>query len=236
MKKNIVMFSGGKDSTAMLLKMIEMNYQIDDIVCVDTGVEFPEMYEHIKKVEKYINRKITVLKFEKTFEYYLTEHEKTKGKNKGKKGYGFPDFRNRWCTTYKKNTATKYLKKYKDFDIIEYHGIAVDEIKRTEKNNDGRDIEYPMIDWDMTEKQALAYCYNRGFNWGGLYEKLDRVSCYLCPLSRISELETVYNDYPKLWDNMVELDKKSYREFRSDYTLTELTYKFKENKKQQKLF
>lgn len=32
MKKHIVCFSGGKDSTAMLLKMIENNMPIDDII------------------------------------------------------------------------------------------------------------------------------------------------------------------------------------------------------------
>jgi len=49
--RHIVSFSGGKDSTAMLLKMIEENMQIDEIIFCDTGVEFPAMYEHIRKVE-----------------------------------------------------------------------------------------------------------------------------------------------------------------------------------------
>lgn len=49
--KHIVSFSGGKDSTAMLLMMIEKGMQIDDIIFCDTGKEFPEMYEHIKQVE-----------------------------------------------------------------------------------------------------------------------------------------------------------------------------------------
>jgi len=40
--KHIVSFSGGKDSTAMLLKMIENNMLIDDIIFLDTTVEFPE--------------------------------------------------------------------------------------------------------------------------------------------------------------------------------------------------
>ena len=53
--KHIVSFSGGKDSTAMLLMMIENN-KIDEIIFLDTTVEFPQMYEHIEKVEKYIGR------------------------------------------------------------------------------------------------------------------------------------------------------------------------------------
>lgn len=96
--KHIVSFSGGKDSTAMLLMMIEKGMHIDEIVFCDTTVEFPQMIEHINKVEKYINRKITRLQAPFDFEHYLAYHVKVRGKNKGKKGYGFPDFRNRWCT------------------------------------------------------------------------------------------------------------------------------------------
>ena len=47
--KHIVSFSGGKDSTAMLLKMIEKGMPIDEIIFCDTTAEFPEMYDHIKK-------------------------------------------------------------------------------------------------------------------------------------------------------------------------------------------
>lgn len=87
--KHIVSFSGGKDSTAMLLKMIENNMKIDEILFCDTVKEFPQMYEHIKKVEDYIKRPITKIKAEKSFDYYMFEHIKTKGKNKGQKGYGW---------------------------------------------------------------------------------------------------------------------------------------------------
>lgn len=51
---NVVQFSGGKDSTAMLLMMLEKNMPIDDIIFCDTGKEFPQVYEHIEKVNKYI--------------------------------------------------------------------------------------------------------------------------------------------------------------------------------------
>ena len=66
--KHIVSFSGGKDSTAMLLMMLEKGMKIDEIIFLDTTVEFPEMYEHINKVEKYIGRTITKLKTENDFE------------------------------------------------------------------------------------------------------------------------------------------------------------------------
>lgn len=49
---HVVSFSGGKDSTAMLLKMTELGKPIDCILFCDTGLEFPAMYEHIKSVGK----------------------------------------------------------------------------------------------------------------------------------------------------------------------------------------
>ena len=226
-EKHIVSFSGGKDSTCMLLKMIDEGMQIDDIIFCDTGLEFEEMYEHIRKVEKAIDRKITVLKSDKTFEYYLLEHEKTRGKNKGQKGYSFPDFRNRWCTqSLKKSVVKKYLKeKYSGDDIIEYHGIAIDEPKRFNKNKDKK-VRHPLAEWNVTEADALKYCYDRGYDWGGLYEKFHRVSCWCCPLQSLTELKVLYFDYPKKWEKLKEWQNKTYRKFRIDYSLEELEQKF----------
>ena len=100
--KHIVSFSGGKDSTAMLLRMLEENMPIDKILFCDTGKDFPDMLEHIRKVQNYIvhnyGKEIITLVPSKSFDYYMFEHEKTRGKNKGKKGYGWATIFCRWCT------------------------------------------------------------------------------------------------------------------------------------------
>ena len=66
-KKYVVSLSGGKDSTAMLLRLIAEKRPIDYIIFCDSGLEFPQMYEHISKLEKYINRPIIRLKAEHDF-------------------------------------------------------------------------------------------------------------------------------------------------------------------------
>lgn len=200
--KNIISFSGGKDSTAMLLLMIEKKYNIDDIVFCDTGKEFPQMYEHIKDVEKNIGIKITVLKHEKSFEYYAYEHIR---KNKTV-GYWWPNAMNRWCTTkFKTYMFDKYIKeKYKGEYIKKYIGIAYDEPNRIKKN-----FYYPLFENKITENDALKMCYERGYTWGGLYEIFSRVSCYLCPLQRITEAKKLYNNFPKLWDDIKSIEKKT---------------------------
>ena len=219
--KNVVSFSGGKDSTAMLLMMLERKIAVDRVICVDTTKEFPAMYRHIAKVQAMCPVKIEIVKID--FDYWFGEHVKTKGKSKGKIGYGFPDFRNRWCTSLKRE-AVKKIQKTIDGDSQQYHGIAVDEKKRTENNN--MNIKYPLVDWGITEKQALEYCYSKGLDWEGLYEKFHRVSCWCCPLSRIGELRVLYNDFPELWRELVEMDEKSFRRFRGDYSVYDLSERF----------
>ncbi|MBD3306705.1 phosphoadenosine phosphosulfate reductase family protein, partial [candidate division KSB3 bacterium] len=54
MMQHIVSYSGGKDSTAMLLMMIERHMPIDRIVFADTTLEYPEMYGWIDRVEQII--------------------------------------------------------------------------------------------------------------------------------------------------------------------------------------
>ena len=228
--KHIVQFSGGKDSTCMLLMMLERGMQVDEITFCDTGMEFPQMYEHIDKVERYIGRPITRLKREHSFEYMMFEHQKTKGKRIGEKGYGWATMQNRWCTRYfKEELASKHIRGQK---ALRYIGIAFDEPKR--HINVHKNIRHPLFEWQITEKMALEYCYNHGFDWGGLYEKFRRVSCWCCPLQPISELRTLYHDFPSWWTKLLEMDKRSITQFhgkivdkfRPDYSVEQLEQRF----------
>ena len=48
--------SGGKDSTAMLLLMLERDMPIDAVIYADTGMDFPEMGAHIEKLDELLYR------------------------------------------------------------------------------------------------------------------------------------------------------------------------------------
>jgi 3'-phosphoadenosine 5'-phosphosulfate sulfotransferase (PAPS reductase)/FAD synthetase len=233
---NVVSFSGGKDSTAMLFKMIDSGVKIDRIINIDTTMEFPEMYSHIEKVKKMIfPLEIETESFD--FEYFFGEYEIKRGDRAGEFGYGWPDFRNRWCTTIKKNLFKNMIlgnkhdprktPSYRGFSkyenkFLSYVGIAYNEKQRMKGGN----YRYPLIDWKMGEKDSLEYCYSLGFDWGGLYEKFDRVSCYCCPLGRMKEFQNVIVYYPKLWEKVKKMDRKSFREFTKDYSVKELTEMF----------
>ncbi len=217
---NIVSFSGGKDSTAMLLMMLERGEPIDRILYVDTTKEFPAMYRHIEKVQAMCPIKIERLTMD--FDYWFKRHVKTRSKHKDHNGYGWPMPLARWCTSEK----IKALKRAKPKDCIDYIGIAYDERKRKEKKCYPATARFPLIEWEVTEAQALEYCYSKGLDWEGLYEKFNRVSCWCCPLQRVSCLRTLYNDFPALWAELVEMDKSSRQSFKARCSVAEFTERF----------
>ena len=184
---NVVSFSGGKDSTAMLLKMIEEKMDIDCVLFCDTGLEFPQMYEHIDKV------------------------------------------RMRWCTKIlKSEPREKFIKSLKEhYEIRYYVGLAADEGYRLDrKNNQQANHVHPLVDWNMTEADCLKYCYDRGYDWGGLYEHFKRVSCWCCPLQSLEELRKLRKYFPEQWSQLLEWEKNNFRNFRADYRVDELEKRF----------
>lgn len=94
----------------MLLLMIERGLPIDTVLWADTGMEFPEMYDHIRKVDDYLYRErgihITMLRHPKGFEYLMFEEEKQRPSSIENRqrlgvslyGNGWPGAKVRWCT------------------------------------------------------------------------------------------------------------------------------------------
>ena len=237
--KHIVSFSGGKDSTAMLLIMLEKGWQVDEVVFCDTGMEFPGMYKHIDQVEKRIERKIKRLTPEKSFHYYMFEHVKQKGKNMGHKGYGWPTAMGRWCTDRLKVRPTKrYLKGNKN--VVLCLGIAADEAERTATKTkeavNSEKVAYPLVEWGMTEKECLEYCYREGFDWNGLYEQFNRVSCWCCPLQPRSSFKALRTYHPDLWNELIEMDKLSSNSIKSYTTLAKIEKQIQAEERQISIF
>ena len=232
----MVSFSGGKDSTAMLLRMLEEKMPVDIILFCDTGLEFPALYEHIDKVEKNISMPIVRLKPEHSFEYWFCEKEIKRGENSPvtakfgeQKGFSWPGPRQRWCTERLKNAPrNRYFKELRQkYNVIENVGIAADEAYRLErKNNQRENCRHPLVEWGMTEKDCLQYCYDRGYDWDGLYEYFERVSCWCCPLQSLEDLRILYRKFPELWEQLKRWDDMTWRKFRADYSVKELEIRF----------
>ena len=216
-----VSLSGGKDSTAMLLLMVERGLPIHAVLTADTGMEFPEMYEHLQKLDDYLFAErglhLTWLRHPKGFEWLMFEEKKQRSASIENRqwlgvslyGNGWPGPRVRWCTgQLKTHLIHKEINRLKgQYRAVSYVGIAADEPKRIKSER------YPLVDWGITEKEALQICYDRGYDFGGLYQIYHRCSCWCCPLQGIGELRKLRQYHPELWERLREMDKRALAQF-----------------------
>lgn len=212
------------------------------------------MEEHIDLLEQYIKQKITRLRPREPFDYMFSQLPviSRKGANKGKVsqiGRGWPFFNRRWCTGRKQEAINCHAnaltyRSGMSLPIVQCVGFAFDEQHRAEavgKGNAGKhvSVSYPLIDACMTEKEALSFCYERGFTWGGLYKIFDRLSCYCCPLGGERNARKVWEHFPSLWQRMLEMESwlpegHKGRRFTNTLTVSDLDKKFNEAKRQPK--
>lgn len=106
-------------------------------------------------------------------------------------GNGWPSSSRRWCTREK----VRYIQKYQKTvpGCIPCIGYAADEMHRMKLGPQ----RYPLIEYCITEKQAIEYCRKLGYTWGGLYDLFDRVSCWCCPLQSLDDLRTLRKHRPE---------------------------------------
>ncbi|MFO8012247.1 MAG: phosphoadenosine phosphosulfate reductase family protein [Phycisphaerae bacterium] len=211
---DIVSLSGGKDSTAMLLMMLERREPVHSVVFFDTGWEFPQMYDHLDLLERQTGVDIVRLKPKRPFGYWMFDRpmKARRGRHNGRVhrvGYGWPSAMRHWCTRLKANALTRYAR---SVDAGRWCiGMAADERHRAEAPtlNKVAEARYPLIEWDVTEADALAYCLERGYDWGGLYEIFHRVSCFCCPMQSLTELRKLRRHFPALWRRVLDMDARA---------------------------
>lgn len=233
--KYVASVSFGKDSLAMLLKIIEQGLPLDEVVFYDTGMEFEAIYGIRDKVVPILKEngiKYTELKPEQPFEYMMFE-KPINGKKGLHYGYSWCGGACRWGTGEK----LKYLHKVCK-NCYRYIGVAYDESERVKKAQENGNLT-PLADWKMTEEDCLKYCYEKGFYWEEngirLYDILDRVSCWCCANKNLKELRNYKAKLPEYWEKLKELQNKTEIPFKG-IGVFELDERFEKEGKQGVLF
>lgn len=229
--KYVASCSCGKDSTAMVMKLIEKEFPLDYVVFVDLGKEFKSIYATWNRLTEILTEHgipFARLKTEKTFDYYFAEHEIRTRDGSKKTGYSWCGGRGRWGTTFKGQLIKKfYTEQFGDEPVCEYVGIAADELIRCSIKREHNIKVYPLILWGMTENDCLTYCYKKGFvyqesNGVQLYQILDRVSCFCCGNKNLTELKNIYQYLPEYWQQLKEMQKRTDRPFHNGQTIEEI--------------
>jgi len=226
-----VSFSGGKDSTAMLIQLLERGVEIDNIVFADTGFEFPELYEYIKSVGEYIDREITILKPEKDLFKKWFYGKITRGEKEGRVR-GFPKIINPcWWTREAKIKPLDNMNKTAD---LIYVGIAYDEQERIKPSTK---IKYPLNEWKWTEAKCVKFL-NEIKLFNPLYVNFDRLGCFFCHKQSTKSLFVLWKLYPKLFDIMKYWDNENINLNLGSITIPDLNViekNFEEGKKPKRL-
>lgn len=224
--KYIACVSWGKDSTAMLITLIESNEPLDEVIFYNTGVEFEAIYKvRDKFIKEYLNPKnikYTELKPKRPFFETMYNHPYKAKSGKIKKGYGWCGGRCRWGTTEK----VKAMSKYQNKNTIQYIGIAFDEEKRYKRLQKNK--KAPLYEKGITEKQALKICYEHGYDFDGLYKVLDRVSCWCCRNKNLKELKAYKKYLPEYYKKLKELEEIIGEPMKPPKTLKERFEKYEE--------
>ena len=216
-KKYICCCSGGKDSTTMFLKILELKKPLDLVVICDIKEEYDWLKYNQKKIKQlceqnniecvllnygwFINRKKELIKYPCSFEYILFKYFKQ-----------FPNFCCRWCTDWLKVKPMRNFMKArfgKSKDFYQYVGFAADEKERTQlKSRIGQPNNnwiYPLIELGITEKEAYKIAIDNGFKFDTRFQ---RSGCWCCPLKSKKALSIDINYYPQYWNKIKEWEKK----------------------------
>ena len=232
--KYVLSISFGKDSLALFIKLIEKKYPLDYVLFYNTGMEFDSIYtirDKVKAVCKTKGISYVELEPERPFLYDMLEKPVNKKDGSTQYGYQWCGGVTRWGTSAKTTACNKFYKQFGDETVIEYIGIASDELQRVDRSKRTKTIKlYPLIEWGMTENDCLVTCYKNGYSWVedgiDLYTVLDRVSCWCCSNKNLKELYNIWRYLPTYWNRLKDLQSKIDRPMKDPYSVFDLEDRF----------
>ena len=226
--RHVVPLSGGKDSTALAIHMLERHGDLPlEFVFTDTGAELPETYDYFRRFEATFGvevHRLTILdvmgvreKDGRTpFDFVLNEQYS-----------GFlPNPSARWCTRLLKLVPFEWW--IGEDRAYTYLGI------RAEERRDGRDGTarahrsahalrrtkpvaisskpniipvYPFKDEGMVLEDVSRILEESGLGWPGYYGWRSRSGCYFCFYQQIGEWQGLREEHPDLFEKAKSYEK-----------------------------
>lgn len=235
-KLYVCSWSGGKDSMATILLALEHNEPLDRVVFSEVMFDHEkgisgEVPEHIDwiystaipKLES-MGVKVDVVRAKKDYCRLCCQILKS-GKNEGK-CYGIQNSKPCYANSDLKIAPIRqYLSKIgKDFDIVQYVGIAVDEPMRLERLRGTNKVSL-LEKYGYTEHNAMDKC--KEYNLvSPLYSMGYRGGCWFCFNANIERFIYIRKEYPDYWQQLRELYYKTKSTtFKYNKTLEEIEKK-----------
>jgi 3'-phosphoadenosine 5'-phosphosulfate sulfotransferase (PAPS reductase)/FAD synthetase len=201
---HLAAFSGGADSTALLLWMREQGIEYTAVFC-DVGWESPLTMAYVEEINQQIlGGRLVVLKSRK---YSRGMVDLVAGKGR------VPSAKARFCTDFLKvrpmiefiAAQNDEVTLYQGFRREESHARSCLPIKQWSEDFDCYVVR-PLLDW--TKDQCFALLSKHGVKPNPLYLLgAKRVGCFPCVLITHGELRRLSRSCPEIWDRMAELER-----------------------------
>lgn len=143
----VVALSGGKDSTAMALRLREVEPREYVYICTPTGNELPEMFAHWRRLAELLKTPITPI-IGGTLEGIIEEQGM------------IPNFRARFCTRILKINPMMAWMLRQERPIVLYVGIRADEPEREAGDYakvPGSSVRFPLREWGWNIGHVIGY-------------------------------------------------------------------------------
>ena len=236
--KYVLSLSFGKDSMALLIEVLKRHLPLHYVIFCDikfdknTSGEHPLMAEWIPQAEKILKDKFGVEVIHLTAKKNFTEQFytiKEKGNHVGD-NYGFPYLIGAWCNgRLKLDPIANFINQItKTETVVEYIGIAKDEPKRLKRYKELETDNHKFLtlaDLNITEAQAMEICKQHNL-LSPKYTNSFRGGCWFCPKQSMSDLYSLWQDYPSYFDKLQEMEKDSFNTFKPNLTLKQIRDRF----------
>jgi 3'-phosphoadenosine 5'-phosphosulfate sulfotransferase (PAPS reductase)/FAD synthetase len=192
---HIVALSGGADSTALALRLAEIEPRDYTYLITPTGDELPEMLAHWAKLEGLLGKPLTRVT-NGTLNSLISEFG------------ALPNFRQRWCTRILKiQPAIAFVKRAGN--AIMYVGLRADEETREGIYDDAVKSRFPLREWGWDRAAVLSYLAARDV---AIPQRTDCARCYH---QRLVEWKRLAKNHPAIYQDAVDQEKATGHTFRS---------------------